>query len=433
MTKPLLFVGDIHLGRTPHRLEHLAKEYDIDLPRLSPVEAWRRVVDCAIRREVQAVILAGDVVDSENDQFEAFAHLKKGVTDLVKQGIRVLGVAGNHDGIVLPKLSHFIPNFKLIGEGGHWERVELEGVDLIGWSFPNKHHSESPLLSDGLDDARNGRPGVCTIGIIHGDLDASTSKYAPIRRDQLKQLGFDAFFLGHIHKPDVLKGPRPIGYLGSLIGLGRGEIGPRGPWLVQPKHPSPIVEQLPLGPTHWLRVSMDLSTIDFNNSELFNEVSRRVAEEVKSSDWLQQGGNFLAVGITLELTGRVVRDGTPRQQVDDLKNHFHGAYIGDTANGIPWQIVDIKDRSAPAYDLNALAQAKTPTGQLARLLLSLEQDGASAIPPSVSHSLEQVLDARWCLDTEVPLEEHPRPSQVETTHRAATRLLEQLIDQGGAQ
>ena len=219
--RPLLFVGDIHLGRTPHRLG----VDGMDPNELDPSEAWSRVVRYAVDRKVQAVVLAGDVVDHDEDRFEAFGHLSRGTATLVEHGIRVLGVAGNHDHVALPRLADRIPDFTLLGRDCTWQRVELEGVDLIGWSFNSRHHAGDPLESPGLQTALDARrsDALC-LGVLHGDLDQSQSRYAPVRTEDLAQHPVSGWFLGHIHQPHDLTQARPIGYLGSLVGLDRSEM-----------------------------------------------------------------------------------------------------------------------------------------------------------------------------------------------------------------
>ena len=63
----LLLVGDMHLGRPPSRLPGwLENDYGISSRALDARAAWRAAVDKALALEVDAVLLAGDVVDSNN-------------------------------------------------------------------------------------------------------------------------------------------------------------------------------------------------------------------------------------------------------------------------------------------------------------------------------------------------------------------------------
>src|SRR6056297_903971 len=87
----LLAVGDMHLGRVPVALpEGLAAMARL----LGPETAWQRCVEQAISLEVEAVLLAGDVVDRERDFFAGYASLKAGIENLLEHGIRVIAAAG---------------------------------------------------------------------------------------------------------------------------------------------------------------------------------------------------------------------------------------------------------------------------------------------------------------------------------------------------
>ncbi|MCB9916118.1 MAG: metallophosphoesterase [Planctomycetes bacterium] len=85
----LLCVGDMHLGRRPSRLPLGAPDG------LGPRETWGEVVETAIAREVDAVLLAGDVVESANGALEAYGELLAGARRLREAGIDLVAVAGN--------------------------------------------------------------------------------------------------------------------------------------------------------------------------------------------------------------------------------------------------------------------------------------------------------------------------------------------------
>lgn len=379
----LLFVGDIHLGRRPSRLpEHLA-EHAIDPAELTPAAAWGRTVELALRlaREPEglaAVVLAGDVVESLEDRFGAFPHLESGVSRLVAADIRVAGVAGNHDVQALPRLADRLPAFHLLGRGGRWERLSVApGVDLVGWSFPERAVRESPLAT-GTWPAGH---GATTLGVLHCDLDGGRSPYAPVARSELERADADAWLLGHVHAPSALDGPRPIGYLGSLLGLDPGEPGPRGPWLLHVEASGRIrTRHIPLAPLRWERATAlledaalaargdDAAALADALHDRCTAALRAVRERVEADSSLPR-----TVGVRLALEGATrFRDAVRAfgERPEDWPRLSEGELHLFTEK--------IEDRTRPALDLSALARGTDPPALLARRLLAVERGDLDA-------------------------------------------------------
>ncbi len=126
MKSEILCIGDIHLGRRSGKLPLEMADYEIDPAALTPTATWRAACRWAVENDVDAVLLAGDVVENAQDRFEAYGHLKWGVEKLLAAGIPVFAVAGNHDYDALPRLADQIPDFHLIGRDSRWEVLEEE-------------------------------------------------------------------------------------------------------------------------------------------------------------------------------------------------------------------------------------------------------------------------------------------------------------------
>ncbi len=233
----LLFVGDIHLGRRPTKLpDDLAGLRPADL---GPAAAWSATVAHALAERVDAVVLAGDVVESLGDRFEAYGHLQGGVERLTNAGIRVIGVAGNHDVRALPHLAEQVPGFQLLGAGGTWAHADVTGADgatvrLLGWPFPAERHRRDPLDGPQVPAAE----GVAVLGVLHCDLEGPpTSPYAPVRRVDLERQSVDELAPRARASPERSVGRPALGYLGSLSALDPGEPGAHGPWGVEADGP----------------------------------------------------------------------------------------------------------------------------------------------------------------------------------------------------
>lgn len=427
----VLCVGDVHLGRRPGRVPDDLREQGVDPRSLAPRAAFEAVVEDALARGDRAVLFLGDVVDTEDHFLEAYSVLERGVRRLVEAGVEVLAVAGNHDVRALPKLAGEVPGFRLLGPGGRWEALDLPDaagqplLRLVGWSFPRPKVSESPLA--GLSElGLTARTDVPTIGLLHCDLDQRASQYAPVlRRDLEAASAIDGWLLGHVHAParTALAAPRPIGYLGSLVGLDPTETGVHGPWrLLLKGGRSFTLEQLALAPLAWVVIEVPVEGLG-----AADELEPALTAALRTC--AEHGGESLgaarAVGCRLELTGKSVlhRELAARAATlapGDLRLEREGRL---------WFVDRLEDRSGAALDLEELARSGDPPGLLARKLLALACGGAES-ERLVREARERLLrlgDRRpW-----TALSPAPPDDGVARAHlrRAGERALEELLAQ----
>jgi len=367
MSIKLLAIGDMHLGRLPSRLpDELANH----ARELSPQKCWERTVEQAIRNKVDLVVLAGDLVDQEDNFFEAFRPLETGINALVEAGIEVVGISGNHDVSVLPRLAKQLSQFKLLGANGRWETHNFEkdgqAVTLHGWSYPKPVVDESPLQGHTFERA----PGL-NFGLLHCDRDQLDSRYAPVSSQALRQAGLDGWLLGHIHKPDPLSADSVSGYLGSITGLHVGEHGPRGPWLVDiDQGKVQTIAQWTLAPLVWIHLMLDVSGM--SKAE---DAMDALMREIRGLD--QQASTYLqppqALGIRLILRGQSDLDTTFVDALSEKQNE--NIAVGQ----IPTIFIEsIQDQTTAAIDLDVLAQRNDHIGRLARSLALFDEANESA-------------------------------------------------------
>ena len=369
----LLCVGDIHLGRQPARLPAGLLD-ELRASELGPAAAWRLAVDFALADEVDAVLLAGDVVEQEDDFYEAYGDLRRGVDRLAEAGVPVLAVSGNHDVKVLPRLADAVPGFRLLGRGGAWEVGEVAGrdgrrVQVLGWSFPERRVSTSPLAAHDLPALDPGAGPV--IGLLHCDRDAAGSPYAPVRSAELADAPVDAWLLGHVHRPDPLAPPRPIGYLGSLTGLDPGEAGPRGPWRLECAGTGLVLEHLPLAPLRWEEVEVALDGLVSAD----DVHTLAVAALDALHDRLAAGRmRPRAVGCRLRFTGR-----TPHaREVGRALAASEPLRVVHPRDDVLYFVHDWRLEAMPALDLDELARGADPPALLARKVLALRRPAGDA-------------------------------------------------------
>ena len=422
----LLCVGDIHLGRQPARLPAGLLD-EIKASELGPAAAWRLAVDLALADEVDAVLLAGDVVEQEDDFYEAYGDLRRGVDRLAAAGVPVLAVSGNHDVQVLPRLADAVPGFRLLGRGGAWEVREVAGrdgrrVQVLGWSFPERRVSTSPLVAHELPPLDSGSAPV--VGLLHCDRDAAGSPYAPVRSAELADAPVDAWLLGHVHQPDRLSPPRPIGYLGSLTGLDPGEPGPRGPWRLECSGPELALEHLTLAPLRWEEVKVPLDRL-----ESAEDVHTLVVSALDELHECLAAGRFRprATGCRLRFTGRTAHPNEVRRSLaasDPLR-------ILHPRDDVLYFVHDWRFEASPVLDLDELARGADPPAILARKILLLRGPAEDADRRALLAGARRRLES---LGGRRPFAAHglappTEEEAAELLERAALGALAELLDQ----
>jgi len=367
MAIKVLCAGDLHLGRSSTRVPE-------DLPgdAVSATAAWHRVVAIAIEEQAELVCLTGDVADEANRFWEAIGPLEQGIGRLAAHGIMTLAVAGNHDHDVLPRLADQLPSdhFQLLGRDGTWQRYTFDQPDkpalaIDGWSFPASVVRESPIARYALEPARD----AVTLALVHGELDAPASAYAPLDRAQMTQLPVDAWLLGHLHTPQqawLSKNTLAL-YPGSPQALDPGEPGAHGVSVIE-IGPAGIeaVRHRPCAGVRYETVAIDLTGVE-DEADVESHVLATLDREARRLiDGAGEALQYLALRLRLTgLTPLAPSLANPVSRLGDLTRTIDAVQIGVAR-------VDIE--ATPPIDLNEQAKRDDPPGALARLLLALDQN-----------------------------------------------------------
>lgn len=362
MSIKILAAADLHLGR---------RSSDINDDYGSTKFVLRKMVDYCIDREVDVVLLCGDIVDRDNRFFEAFGPLQEAFDRLGAKNIRVFLVAGNHDFDVLPQIINTgdNPHIYLLGREGEWEVKtfikEKESIQFLGWSFPKQYVSESPivnndLIPDGFDK------NLRTIGLLHCEIGAGGSNYAPIPLSELVDTNIDLWVLGHIHKPEELSSRPPIWYTGSPQALSSKEEGIHGPLLitVSPNSSKIDIEQVPLSSTRYMDIDIYITGIenveDFR-AKVINDLNN-YANSIKAE---LENVKSLIYSIRLMGESSLIEDiRTWSNNIKDYENKIKDTRI--SIRGVKIQI------SPRVKDLQSLAKQPSPAGILAKTILAIE-------------------------------------------------------------
>lgn len=392
----LLCTGDLHLGRYPSQVPS-----SLHMERLSPIFIWQKVVAIAIRDQVDALVITGDVVDEENRYYEAYGPFEAGVRELGERGITVLAVAGNHDYDTLPRLAQHLasPYFSCLGTGGRWEQKTIcKGgrpvLTVMGWSYPTRRVKENPL--DGFQPPGGDVPAV---GLLHTALDMVSSSYAPVTSAQLQGMGMVGWILGHIHSGACIKENPPfILYPGSPQPLHPAETGVHGVWEVI-IHPQNVhMKRIPLATLEYVHLTLDLSPLK-EVEELPAFLSARIWEEIKGGGFSCPDRERVICQVTL--TGR-----TPLHQAIHAQREQLTEELRFTVEGTPVIIEKLVNETRPRVQLEDLVQGKSPVALLAGYLLDLEQQGRDYLPEELIGEVETALHTAYSSNSYYPLRAH---------------------------
>jgi exonuclease SbcD len=359
----LLATADIHMGRRACQVPDSALEY------ASCAGVWKRVVEYAIDQKVDAVLLAGDMVDENNKFYEAIGPFEEGIKELENEGIPILAVSGNHDHDVLPGIVDAFggKHVHLLGRDGTWERKIIvsrdgrEKLQVFGWSFPGREVHYSPLHAFPRSEVDASFPAI---GLLHADLDKG-EKYCPVDRSEFSTTMLPLWVLGHIHKPsEINTDDSPILlYPGSPQGMDPGETGIHGVLLIEVRgqeiHPQPR----PLARIVYENLELKIDGV------LENYLQAYIAKFLKQEFLeLNKHGELKVLSARLHIQGR---SKIGKSQIEEQCNGLieTGLYFEKEHVWINRLSVSVQ----PEIDLEDRSRFNSFDGCLARLILALQE------------------------------------------------------------
>lgn len=225
-----IHLADAHLDSPFRGLSFLPSKAFKDIYQASD-KSFKRIVDLALKEQVDLVLIAGDTFDSNHPSPRSQLFFAEQIKRLNDAEIQVVMIFGNHDHmrqedlLVTPS-----PFFKLLGNGEQVETVTLKAksgfnYDVTGFSYLNNH-----ILEDKLPEFP-AKSANYAFGIMHAQektAEKSQNVYAPFDLQELKDLNYDYFALGHIHLRQNLSMNPLINYPGNIQGRHINELGAKG-------------------------------------------------------------------------------------------------------------------------------------------------------------------------------------------------------------
>ena len=269
-TITFIHAADLHLG-APFKGLRASSPLWADVLLKAIPDAYRRIVDTAIEKQVDFVVVAGDIFDDSRPSYADFSLFVSGLERLNDAGIPVYFVTGNHDPFTswdnsfsaLPENAHLLgagkPSFALyeregeplalIGGRGYFSQSWPAGVDI------------SEGVSRETAQRELGVQAPFMVGVLHTGLDIDPTR-SPVQPKILLSRDVDYWACGHVHQPRLLptsQCPR-IAFSGCPQGRSVVETGPHGVYKVTLSQGSPVqADFLPMAQVEWCRLEVDVS------------------------------------------------------------------------------------------------------------------------------------------------------------------------------
>lgn len=257
-----LHLADVHLDTSFSGRSEAVRRRLRDASR----EAFRRAVELAVREEVHAFLVAGDLFDGNRLSFQTERFLLEQAERLRDHGITLVYATGNHDpghpeagprALPWPDGTQVVDDHTPARVAVHDTRGRP-----VGWVTAVGHRTarEREDLSRLLPRPRGELPEVA---LLHTQVHASRGSeahhaYAPSELSRLVRAGYDYWALGHVHLRQVLHEDPPVVYAGSLQGKSHGETGPRGATLVDlSDRAAPQLRFFPVAPVRWETIRVE--------------------------------------------------------------------------------------------------------------------------------------------------------------------------------
>ncbi len=362
-----IHAADIHLDSPLHGLEAYPGA-PVERLRIATREAFHRLVDICLEEQVDFLIIAGDLFDTNVKDFQAALASAAQLRRLDQAQIPVYLILGNHDS--REEMTRHVPWPANVTLFDHKQPQTVRHpslpVALHGMSYPKREVTENlvPLYPPAVS-------GCFNIGLLHTNIGGNTQhpSYAPCSVEELVAKGYQYWALGHVHEYAVLNARPHVVYSGNTQGRHVRETGRKGCLLVSLSSDGDDevrnVEFRETDVVRWSRITITLLAGD-DADALLEETRRRLRELIADAE-----GRLVAV--RLEFTGRclvhtqLAKDAARQQLTTDIR-----ALASDFGDDV-W-IEKIFFRTQSPLDLNAMRERQDLLGQLLRDVALLAED-----------------------------------------------------------
>lgn len=342
-TVKILHTADIHIGAAESFLKTEAVKR-----RFETLLTFEKIIDLAIDRNVDVIVISGDLFDSNKIDSRFFDAVFEKMANC---GKKIVFCGGNHDPLNAdsPFLNRDLPD-NLFVLGKNDECITFEDISLkcYGRSFTDVYlkGEERFAIATNKD--------YVNLMVQHGELKSDlSSDYNSITPAFVKNSGMDYIALGHVHKRT------PVGkidgtyfsYCGCPEGQGFDELDEKGVYIGEIGRGICNLEFVPVAKRRHLHHKTDITDLCSNE-----EVCKKIIAELENG----YGSDFRDNLYKIELTGEISPD------VKLIKTEILSRLEAEV------YFVKIKDNSELKIDLEGLAREPSLKGIFVKKMLEKE-------------------------------------------------------------
>ncbi len=229
-----IHTADIHLGRPLSYGGNPSQDLS-DIFDKAGENAFLKLVEKAVKKEVDFIVIAGDLYDREARSVKSSRFFLEQSERLKEAGIKLYIISGNHD-----PLGKVKEPFELPANVNYFSSEDVEthifkkngsrAARIIGQSYRDKFENRSMYsFYTAPDDS------IFNLGIIHTGLDKESNRYVPVSKsDLISKNEIHYWALGHIHQHQLINDSNPvINYPGTIQGRDINETGIKGCSLIE--------------------------------------------------------------------------------------------------------------------------------------------------------------------------------------------------------
>ncbi|GER68315.1 metallophosphoesterase [Weizmannia acidilactici] len=364
MSFSFIHTADIHLDSPLVGLEQY-EGAPVEKIRGATREAFKNLVDTAIKRHVDFIVIAGDLYDGDWKDYNTGLFFTSQMVRLQKEGIRVFLIRGNHDAANIMtkvlKLPDNVYEFPIKAPG----TVTLDelGVAIHGQGFASRAVGENLVK---LYPPK--KEGYFNIGILHTSATGREGheNYAPCTIEDMKEKQYDYWALGHIHLRELLHPYDPvILFPGNIQGRHIRETGEKGCTYVEVKDGAiEKMEQIPLDVLRW-----ELCAIDAGGMETVDELLD-AAREALERKYEEADGRYLAVRFKFFGATKIHRELIAKK--DLVLNQLRSVSL-EAGFGEIW-VEKVKIETAGLNDSGAFISEQSPVGMILKFMREAAED-----------------------------------------------------------